>query len=509
MNFNWNPLKERVSEQLGSFSFQLGSAWSGFRRTFWAAWESRGKGSVNFQFVRDLYRNDEESAALGAGFCKPIIDLPVEFMGLPRSASGDELVDEFLSNCFAHYWAPQLQQMFRNAMRDSITVVRLRQPGDNALMTETERISCYLEVLMPETVDVYYNRDDQTVIDLAVIRHEILELLEDRNLDTRLAGQTYRAPQTELRVIYEEISPERFRYYDETQGEWRTDLEMPNPWGFVPLIEVYNEWDSTLLAGISDLEASYPFVQAFHNVLQQALAAHKYHSIPKAKFKINDVMQFILNNFPDSFGKDQNNRPIPEQFTGTINWKGTEILFLEADEDAGFMEAKSVLGDSNTLLGFLLECICIASETPQWAFMLSLGAGQGAQTAQTLPFTNKIKRKQVMFQDTIQKLAKMVLKISGQQPICVPLAWQEITVEDVVNKAAALNQTVMALEVAAQRQVISDTTYREHLRAMIPQMKSPSEEAAQAKSNVQLAAPATGNPNSTSSKNGAGNAPAG
>lgn len=487
--FNWRPLKEKVSEQISTFSFQLGAGWNTLRRSFWTAWEGRAKGSVNFTLVRELYRNDMEQSALGAGFCKPIIDLSVEFMGIPRAASGDEDTDEFLSMCFQDYWAPQLNEMKRNAMRDSITTVRMRKPGASPLTTPDEARYCRLEIISPETCDVYYNSEDSTIIDMAVIKHEIVEVLEDRDVQSVRVGNAYQPPRTEVKIIYEEITPTEYRYYDETIGEWRNDLRMDNTWGFVPILEVFNEWDDTAKSGICDFETAMPFIQSFHEVFKQTLSAHKYHSVPKATFKVTDVMQFIVNNFPDSFAeRGADGRPDPASFTGTINWRGTEILFFQPDEGAEFLEAKSVLGDSKTLLEFLLDCICISSETPEWAFMRVEGAGTGRQTAQTLPFVRKVQRKRLNFQDAFQKLGKMVLAANKRKVVCVPLDWEEITVDDLLAKAQALNFITMSMEVAAQRGVVSDTTYRETLRPMVPAMKPPTEEAREAEKNVNLGA---------------------
>jgi hypothetical protein len=362
-------------------------SWDALRRTFWPT--SNGaivpRQQVNYGQARALYRNDDRSMNLGSGFSKPIIDLTVQFMGIPRAVTGDEILDEFLNDSIRCYWPVQIQEMIRNSCRDSKTVVRMRRADtDDPLVTAQESAACYLEVLMPEQVEIIYMPENALRIARAIVTHQI-EMEEDDPRRKARTNGSYIPPRLNVHNIIEEITPDEFTYFDETTNEWREDMRRPNTWGFVPLLEVFNEWDSTLGGGQSDLESSAPFIKAFHDVFSQALSAHGYHSIPKAKFKINDIGTFLANNFPDSFEKDEQGRIIPGTFNGKVSWKGTEILFMQSEEDAGFLEAKSVLGDSKTLLEFIFDCICVASETPEWAFMRVEGATQGAATAQTLP----------------------------------------------------------------------------------------------------------------------------
>lgn len=467
----------------------LRSVWSAFsRRTFFPGRPQYSGSKVNYEKARQLYRNDGRGFNLGGGFCRPIIDNTVAFMGLPRATSGDEIIDDYLNSCIETYWAPQLQELFRNATRDSHAIVRFRRSESrgNPLVTQEEAQAGYLEVIAPERCSIYYDIQDRRRIELVVIVHEVDEIAEEeRDRHSRQQGM-YGMPRTDVHTIVEEITPEKYTYYDQTAGEYLNDWEEPNDWGFVPIWEVFNEADDSVGGGQSDLEAVYPFVRAFHDVLGQALQAHGYHSVPKAKFKVNEIEQFLANNFPDSFESDASGEPILGSFNGEVNWKGVEMLFLGAtgDEDVEFLEARSVLGDSKTLLDFLLDCICVASETPKWAFMLDVGA---ADKGESLPFMKKIERKRIGFQQSVQMLCKMALRAEMLPPTTVPLAWPEITTESLVTKMQALQQLVMALEVAAERQLISDTTARETLRLYLPAMKSPTEEAADAESNKIMA----------------------
>ena len=430
----------------------------------------------------------------------------MEFLGAPRSASGDTVYDDYLNECIGTYWLDEIQQMVRNACRDSHTIVRIRRKSarNNPLVTTEEADHCFLEIWEPERVAVFYDERDADVIERAYFTHTI-EMIDEDERDRLERGQRGVAilPRTREHVVIEEVTADEFRYWDQTEGAYIDEWTEPNTWGFVPIREVFNEFDSALSGGQSDLESPLPFIRAFHDVLGQSLAAHKYHSVPKVQLKINEIQTFLMNNFPGSFDHDELGNPIPGTFNGEVSWKGLEILFFQQEEGgAEFLEAESVLGDSKTLLEFLLDCICIASETPEWAFMRSEGAQQGKETAQTLPFMKKIERKRKNFTQDFQAICKMALVISNLQPVAVKFSWDEITVQDLVTRMQGMQQLFMGIELALQRRLISDRTAQETIRPFLPAMKNPEEESADAEDNYE---PVMQAPNSVDpSENGTG-----
>lgn len=457
----------------------LRAGWSSLSRRFWPGKPSYTGTRVFFDNARQLYRNDGPSTNLGAGFSRQIVDASVSFIGLPRASSDDEIRDDYLNDAIQNHWAPQIQEMLRNAIRDSVTIVRFRRADAlrNPLVTEDESEAGYLEILNPEQCNIFYDEEDPTIMSQAIVTHEV-EVIVKRER----RGDDFEMPETETHTIHEIITPDDYTYWDETISEWLEEKRRTNPWGFIPLCEVFNDWDSTLQGGQSDLESSYPFIRAFHDVLGQALMAHKAHSVPKAKFQINEIEPFMANNFPDSFTLDEQGNPIPGTFDGEISWKGLEIIFLQPDEDVGFLEAQSVLGDSRELLAFLLECIVIASETPKAIFMMDVGA---ADRNEMLAFVKKIERKRGTYQQYFQKICKMALVATRQRPVNVEFWWEEITEEVLVNKMQALQQLAMALEVVAERQLVSDITAQKILARFLP-MKNPTDEKRDAKKNMML-----------------------
>lgn len=466
-------IRRKVTESISS---GMRISFASVRRSFWPV-SSIGRVVVNMDKSRGMYRNTEAEINLSAGFVKRIINAVPEFMGLPHAASGDPDLDDQITTYIRDFWSREIQQAIRDACRDSRAIVRFRKHSSkNPLVDSEERDAGYLEIVPPEKCTIFYAVDDATMIERVLIEHEIEEVLEDFDITQN------REPQTRVHQITEEITPTEFRYFDHTEGEEREDLNSHNEWGFCPIAEVFNEYESYLEGGQSDLEPVYTFLRAFHDVMAQTLTAHKYHSIPKAVFNINDVQTFLMNNYPDSYDQDDNGNPIAGTFNGSVSWKGTEILFMQPEEDVDFLEAQSVLGDSKTLLDFLLQCIAIASETPKSILM-----DQTAQDAdEMIPLAKKINRKRKFFQPYLQQICKMVLAINHMEPLRVPLSWEEITPDMVVKKAEALQQTVMATEVLATRQVISDRTVREHIRPQIPSMKGSTQEQNDAKANTPI-----------------------
>ena len=490
----WNKISEQVYA-LWNYRPNLSNTLRTFSRTlggihFWGHSRDPYEGTqVGYLETRKLYRN-EGSYSLGASFCKPIVDIQVGFMGLPTVTMDDEDTADFLNDCLHIYWPDEIQMMMRDSLRDSKTIVRISRPDIlDPLMTLEEREHCSLEIVIPERVEIERNFYNKNIIDRAIVMHHMLFVVDDGDPKKGVD------PTVEEHEILEIITPQDYRFFDKQDNKELSDMYAVNPWGFVPLVEVFNEWDSSLQGGISEFENPLPFIHALHDLLTQGLLAHKYHSTPKVKLKINDIYSFLKNNYPESMDENGNIKPQTE-----ISWRGREVFFLQADEEVAFIEAQSVLDGTITLAEFLIDCIAIASETPEWAFMRTQqGAQESERNPQSLPFTKKILRKRRAYTKPIQEILKMVQVMKGGIPYRVDLTWDYIRPDELLTINTALQQLIMGLEVAKQSGEISDQTYREMIRPFIPYMKSPTKEAADALKNTQaaLASPSTngsGNP---------------
>lgn len=471
-------LLTQVAEQVGDFTRGLmpftwsslngvrGWTWGGQNGLkFWSDRRPAGENTlVNYDFTRSLYRNDGDMPLAG-GFAKPIVDLQVAFMGIPSASTGNPAQDEWLNDCLQKYWVDEIQQMMRDSIRDSKCIVRLNFPDVfDPLMTLDEAGHCSLEILPPELVDIERDGRNKNIIRRALVRHKMAIVKDDGD------PASGRDPIVEEHEVIEIITESSYRFWDKTDAVWMDSLASNNTRGFVPLLEIFNEWDSSLQGGQSDLEQVVPFLRAFHDVMTQTLQAHRYHSTPKLKLKLADVGQFLANNFPNVVDP-ATGRIIPGS---EISWNGREILFFQSEEDGSFLEAKSVLGDSKTLLEFLIDCICIASQTPEWAFMrVDSGSANSDRNAQTVPLTKKIDRKRRNFTKPVQQLLKMALAAQGNIPVLPHLSWDAIRADDAVVQAQAFQQYVMGLEAAYQSKQINSETYMQELRKFLPFMQQP------------------------------------
>jgi hypothetical protein len=432
--------------------------------SFWPTSRPKGEGTeVNYDITRDLYRNSGENA-FGGIFAKPIIDLEVAFIGIPKVSTGNEATDKYLNECLSVYWPRQIQQILRDSCRDSKAIVKITRPDVlDPLMTLDEADHCQLEIIAPELVDIERSLRNKNVTERAVIRRRMTFVIEEGSPTEK------RDPRTEEHDVLEIIDRQGFRYFDMTEDRWLTDFSTPNTANMVPLLEAFNEWDTVLQGGQSDLETVIPFINAFHDLMTQGLQAHTYHSTPKVVMNMGDIAPFIKNNFPEAV--DPNTGELVAN--AEISWRGREILFLQTEDKVEFLEATSVLGDTKILAEFLIDCICIASQTPEWAFMrVDSGSANSDRNAQTVPFIKKIERKRRDHAEWVQTLCKMALVIKGVIPVRPTVSWEMVRVDDEVVRMQAFQQLVMGLEVARDRGEISDETYQNMIRQFIPPMKS-------------------------------------
>jgi hypothetical protein len=482
-------IRESLTPSIFSWSFSgsLRSVWRTLASSFMPDRPVYDKTVVDFNFARQLYRNDGADTNLGAGFCRPIIDLSVEYIDLPRVTSDNDERDTHLNECIHDFWSTNLLQCWRDAIRDSKTVFRFRQPDiANKLVTDRDRLHGKIELIPPEACQFYYNPSDPDMVDKLVITHWIdmpQDDFEQNLLDPAQSANAQRSPQTTEHQVIEVITPERIRFFDLTDNKELVSWGGSNTFGFVPAAEVYNEYDVTLGGGQSDLEPIVPFIRAFHDVMLQTLQAHKYHSTPKLKFRLKDVVTFLKNNFPEVL--DDTGRIVSG---AAVKWSGREVLFIQPEEEIEFIEARSVLGDSKTLLEFLIECICIAAEVPKWALMKVETSND--KNAEARPFEKKIERKRKNFNPFVQMMCKMALAATGQSPETVRITWPAIRLDELASKGQAIQQIIMGFDVASQHHWVADETVISILASLFPEFQSPQVEKDDAADNYEPVIPA-------------------
>lgn len=424
------------------------------------------KTTIDLEQARALYFNTEPSLSTGAHFAKPIIDVAADFMDMPTYYTANEALDTVLQECVTKYWKHSLREAWKLMMRDADCWVRIRGLPINSLTAENELNRVYLEPIVTERVVPTYNPFTKELEQI-----EVSNMVFIPDDDQEISVSRLNAPVVSKGVagreheIIEIITVDEFRYYDATEEIELEELRTTNEWGFISFVQFINEYDSALEGGTSDLENVYPFLVAHHEIFSQARTAHRQHSIPKVKFKIRDIMPFIQNNFPEAIDAQGN-------FTGKITWTGKEILFMESEDDAQFLEVSNK-SDSVNLLEFIIDCIAVASERPEWVFMRNQGIeAQSSNSPQTLPFKKLITRKRENSEDSLIKLAKMALAIYGAGIIRPQVSWPTIEIADLAAEGQALSQITTSAEIANRAGVIDRATYRAKIAPFYPAIKS-------------------------------------
>ncbi|AZS15355.1 phage portal protein [Paenibacillus lutimineralis] len=412
---------------------------------------------VNYEFARKLYDNTAEDYKLGAGFAKKIINSTVGFMGLPDVKSSDADAQERLQEFFKQNRS-RMQRTHLNAIREADCFVWLTREDNNNPLYPEERKRIVYNIIPPEQVKG---------INLDPITGEPIEyILESTSTWTDDSGAKRRA------VIKQRINKDR--RIIEIEGDQPPNLvagEITNPWGFIPIVHFKNEADETMAYGKSDLESVEPFFKIYHDVFLHAVQGSKMHSTPRLKLKLKDVAAFLRNNFgvndPAKFAKDG----------GTINLNGHELILLESEEDAAFIEAKSATGDATALLKFVFYCIASASETPEFVFGVHMPSSLASTKEQMPVFIQKIERKRMAFTDSWQLMCRMVLAMISQAENSsfstyeTELIWETIDPRDSKDVATEIKTIVEALDKALAGRFISLEAAVDFLKAWIDTMQ--------------------------------------
>src|SRR4051812_17219616 len=75
---------------------------------FWPTAHPRNENTqVNYDLCRTLYSNQGDMA-LGSAFAKPIVDLQVSFMGIPRVSTENDTETQFLNECLSDHWMDEI-----------------------------------------------------------------------------------------------------------------------------------------------------------------------------------------------------------------------------------------------------------------------------------------------------------------------------------------------------------------------------------------------------------------
>lgn len=403
---------------------------------------SLNSSKVNYEIARDLYNNTKDEYKLGTAFVKPIINSTVGFMGVPHFTTEDENAQSILDDFILDNTSKMLRT-HSNALKLGDCYIWLtREEKENPLYPDKPVMLIY-NIIPPEEVE-------DIILD-STTKEPIAYILKSQQEWTDLEGNKKKAKIKQIITAKNRII--------EVEGDIPEGMEpgeMPNLWGFIPIVHFKNEPDETMKFGQSDIEPIEPLLKAYHDVMMHALKGSKMHSTPKLKIKLKDVAGFLRNNFgvedPVKFAKDG----------GKVNLDGHEILFLTDGEDVSFIEVNSATGDAQILLKLLFYCIVDVSETPEFIFGVHTPSALASVKEQMPIMVNKIRRKREQFTEQWQTLARMILIMSAKSvganftSYSVTLGWDEVNSKDDKELAETLEKVCNAIDKALTGNFISE-----------------------------------------------------
>ena len=403
------------------------------------------EGHVDYMRARDLYYNRDERYKLGAGFAKPIINTLAGFMGAPQFICGDEQAQATLDE-FTNTLKSIQQRIHQKNLIDGEVFVRLMNvQTDTTLYPENNtgtRLTCIL--IPPEQIPTGGIEFDPITREYSAITI----LSKNKWIDENGNKQEYifrqKITKSEIKTIIEGKAPDGL-----------VSNTVQNQWGFIPIIHFKNEPDETELHGYSELEPIEPFLKAYHDVMIHAITGSKMHSTPKLKFKLKDVAKFLRNNFPDVYAKVQAGKP------ASLSIEGKDVLLMENEDDAGFIECSSAIGDTSALLQFIFYCIIDTSEVPEFAFGVHISSSQASTKEQGPILTRRIERKREQVTDSWQLFARMALAMLGMmtgskyKTFATEIKWDTVLDKDEQADAQTVASIANALATALDSNIIS------------------------------------------------------
>ncbi|AJA42404.1 phage portal protein [Alkalihalobacillus alcalophilus ATCC 27647 = CGMCC 1.3604] len=395
---------------------------------------------VDYPLARELYHNTAEDYKLGAGFVKPIVNTVAAFTGLPEFVHEEQDAKATLDS-FREKNVSKMMKTQLNALREGDCFVMLtRQQKGSVLFPEDESRIKYT-ILPPEQIE-------KIVFD--PLTREPLEYVLASYHSWEENGSKRQA------TVRQRISAEK--EIIEIDGDTPPDIEPgehSNKWGFIPIVHFKNESDELEGFGRSEAEPIEPFLKAYHDVMLHAIQGSKMHSTPKLKLKLTDVDAFLSNNF----GIEDAEKELSEG--KTIDLEGHELIMLQDDEDAGYVEVRSAIGDAAVLLKLLFYMIVDTSEVPEFAFGVHTPSSQASVKEQMPILIRRIERKREQFEESWQLMARMVLAMTAlsqgiaYKSYAASLKWESIDPRDSKEIADEIFVITQALKMALEGEFMS------------------------------------------------------
>lgn len=397
---------------------------------------------VNYELARKLYYNTADDYKLGAGFAKPVVNTLAGFMGVPRLHSQDENAQAIL-DIYNRRWVSKMLRTHQLMLRDGDCFVLLANVDNfNKELYPDEDSRLEYIIIPPEQVT-------EIILD-PVTRQPVQYVIQSRCKWGDNREREYSVKQT---ITKDQI-------ITELEGDVPPGIESgvkENRWGFIPIIHFKNEPEESELYGTSELEPIEPYLKAYHDVMLHAIRGSKLHSTPRLKLTLNNVEEFLRRNFGDTIIEQ-----VRRGEKVKVNLEGHELLLFTENEDASFIEAKSVIGDTETLLKLLFYCIVDTSEIPEFAFGVHTPSSHASVKEQMPLLIRRVARKREMVTENWQLLGRMILVMSSKlkaksdfASYDVEITWDPVVERDEKEFAETIKTLVDALDGAINAQIIS------------------------------------------------------
>lgn len=411
---------------------------------------------VNYELTKALYYNTQDEYKLGGGFAKPIVNNKVSFMGIPSFKAQDKDA-QFVLDGFFESNTSNMQRTQRDSLRDGDCFVWItREEEKDVSLYPEQPVRLVYNVIPPGQVSEI-KRDPLTGAVEEYVLVSYHEWVDEKGAKKK--GTVTQRIRRKEKII-------------EVKDDIPPGVEVgihPTPWDFIPIIHFKNEGDEGVY-GQSELEAVEPYLKAYHDILLHAIKGSKMHSTPRLKLKIKKIGNFLKNNFgvkdAAEFAKNG----------GTLDLNGHELLIMEDEDNAEFIEVKSATGDAQVLLKLLFYCIVDASETPEFVFGVHTPSSLSSVKEQMPILIRSIERKREHFAESWQRMARIVLAMTAQsentsfETYKTELQWVNIESRTGEEISKELLNVVTALINALNNNLISDEAAVNYLAKLIDTM---------------------------------------
>lgn len=396
---------------------------------------------VDYTLARELYHNTNDDYKLGAGFAKPIINTLAGFMGAPHFKCADEGVQEVVDD-YTEAWLSRMMRTQQLSLRDGdCYAMLLNLEGNDPLYPEYKGSRLDYILIPPEQMtDIIL--DPLTGYPVKYIRQ-----YKDKWKDD---GGTEREYQVKQEISKEGVE---ITVSGDTPAEVVSKWVDWN-WGFIPIEHFKNEAEESEKFGSSELEAVEPYLKAYHDVMLHALQGSKMHSTPRLKLKLANVAEFIKNNF----GQDTLDA-INKGDQANVDLTGHELVLLQSEDDAEFIEVTSATGNAEGLLQLLFYCIVDVSEVPEFAFGVHTPSSHASVTEQMPILIRRVARKREQVTENWQRVVRMILAITSMAKsksfasYKVDIGWDEVVERNEKEFAETIKAVIDALVSATSSDV--------------------------------------------------------